>query len=39
VRLFLPNELIKTYLDDNQLEKYRQSGLGIYSITVVATKN
>jgi len=37
--IVLPNELIKTYLDDNQLEKYRQSGLGIYSITVVATKN
>ena len=36
--IVLPKELLRSYLDDKQLEKYRQSGLGIYSITVVATK-
>ncbi|KAA3613125.1 MAG: methyltransferase domain-containing protein [Calditrichaeota bacterium] len=34
--IVLPDELLKTYLDDLQMEKYNKSGLGIYSITVVA---
>ncbi len=37
--IVLPENLLKTFLDDTQLEKYRNSGLGIYSITVFATKN
>ncbi len=37
--IVLPQDLLKSYLDNNQLEKYNKSGLGIYSITVVATKN
>jgi ubiquinone/menaquinone biosynthesis C-methylase UbiE len=37
--IVLPQDLLKSYLDENQLENYKNSGLGIYSITVVATKN
>ncbi len=37
--IVLPENLLKTFLDDTQLENYRNSGLGIYSITVYATKN
>lgn len=37
--IVLPEDLLKSLLDENQLENYQKSGLGIYSITVVATKN
>ncbi|MBT3217088.1 MAG: arsenite methyltransferase [Candidatus Marinimicrobia bacterium] len=37
--IVLPDALLKSFLDDIQLEKYNKSGLGIYSITVVASKN
>jgi len=37
--IVLPDDLLKTYLDAELMDKYNKSGLGIYSITVVATKN
>jgi len=37
--IVIPHDVLNTYLDENQYEKYVQSDLGIYSITVVATKN
>lgn len=37
--IVLPQELLKTFLDDDQLKKYNRKGMGIYSITVVAEKN
>lgn len=37
--IILPQDILKSYLDDDQFEKYNKSGLGIYSMTVVAAKN
>ena len=37
--IILPKDILKSLLDDIQLDKYNKSGMGIYSITVVASKN
>ncbi len=37
--IILPDDLLKSYLDDIQMKNFQKSGLGIYSITVVAIKN
>ncbi len=34
----LPDEIVNRYLDDTQLRNFRESGTGIYSITVSAEK-
>ena len=34
----LPDEILSNYLDASQLEAFRASGTGIFSVTVVATK-
>lgn len=34
----LPDEVLLQYLDDDQLQSYKSSGVGIFSITVVAEK-
>ncbi len=36
--IVLPDELLKTYLDESQMKKYKESDFGINSITVVAEK-
>ena len=36
--IVLPQNLIQSFMDDSQYEKYNKSNIGIYSITVVATK-
>ena len=35
----LPDDLLKEYLSENEIENYRKSGTGIFSITVVGFKN
>jgi ubiquinone/menaquinone biosynthesis C-methylase UbiE len=35
----LPDEVLINYLTEPELKQYRQSGLGIFSITVTADKN
>lgn len=35
----LPDELLKEYLSDADTEEYKSSPVGVFSITVVATKN
>jgi len=35
----LPDEILKEYLSEAELTGYRQSGVGIFSITVTANKN
>lgn len=35
----LPDELLKEYLSDSEVEEYKNNKVGIFSITVVATKN
>lgn len=35
----VPDETLLNYLDENELEEFRRSGVGIYSITVYAEKN
>jgi ubiquinone/menaquinone biosynthesis C-methylase UbiE len=35
----LPDDLLKEYLSDSQIEEYKNNKIGIFSITVVATKN
>lgn len=35
----LPDETLLSYLDNNELNEFRKSGSGIYSITVYAEKN
>lgn len=34
----LPDDILANYLSENEIEKFRQSGTGIYSITVFAEK-
>jgi arsenite methyltransferase len=34
----LPDDILKNYLSDSELEEFRQSGVGIFSITVYAEK-
>jgi ubiquinone/menaquinone biosynthesis C-methylase UbiE len=34
-----PDEILKEYLNDSEIKQYRQSGVGIFSITVIAYKN
>ena len=34
-----PDEILKEYLSETELSAYRQSGVGIFSITVTAIKN
>ena len=34
----LPDELLKEYLSDDQIEEYKNNQVGIFSITVVASK-
>jgi len=34
----LPDEILSTHLDDTALQAYRQSGVGVHSITVVGRK-
>lgn len=36
--IYLPDDLLKKSLSDNELEKFRQSYVGIYSITLYAEK-
>lgn len=35
----LPDEILKEYLSDDEIRQYRESEIGIYSITVTANKN
>jgi hypothetical protein len=35
----LPDELLKEYLSDSEIEEYKNNKVGIFSITVVANKN
>jgi len=35
----LPDELLKEYLSDSEMEEYKNNKVGIFSITVVAAKN
>lgn len=35
----LPDEVLKEYISDEQIKQYRQSGVGVFSITVTAYKN
>ncbi|MDP1993617.1 MAG: arsenite methyltransferase, partial [Ignavibacteria bacterium] len=34
----LPDEILKEYLSESELSEYRQSGIGVFSITVTADK-
>jgi ubiquinone/menaquinone biosynthesis C-methylase UbiE len=34
----LPDEILKEYLSESELSEYRQSGVGVFSITVIADK-
>ncbi len=34
----LPDEILKDYLSESELSEYRQSGIGVFSITVTADK-
>jgi len=36
--IFLPDEILLKYLSENQLEEYKKSNIGIFSITVYAEK-
>jgi len=38
-RINLPDEILKEYLNDNELEKFKKDEIGIFSITVVGHKN
>lgn len=35
----LPDEILKEYLSEDEVKQYRESGVGIFSITVTADKN
>jgi SAM-dependent methyltransferase len=36
--IIIPDDILRNYLDDSQLESFKKSGLGIFSITVYAEK-
>lgn len=38
-KIGLPNEILSGYLNENEMEDYKNGNLGIYSITVYAEKN
>ena len=35
----LPDEVLRGYLGDSEIEKFKMNNIGIFSITVVAYKN